>query len=118
VIAGIGRLWADEVLWEAKIAPLRRAGDLDDDERAALREAIRSRLDEAIEGYARDLKLPLKDKMPVPERVHGRAGKECPRCGSEILAVHYESDEMAYCPTCQTGGKPYKDRRFSRLLKD
>jgi formamidopyrimidine-DNA glycosylase len=118
VIAGIGRRWADEVLWEAKIAPLRRAGDLDDDERAALREAIRSRLDEAIEGYARDLKLPLKDKMPVPERVHGRAGKECPRCGSEILAVHYESDEMAYCPTCQTGGKPYKDRRFSRLLKD
>jgi formamidopyrimidine-DNA glycosylase len=118
VIAGIGRRWADEVLWEARIAPLRRAGDLDDDERAALREAIRSRLDEAIEGYAATLKLPLKDKMPVPERVHGRAGKACPRCGDTILAVHYESDEMAYCPTCQTGGKPYKDRRFSRLLKD
>ncbi|MDO9408633.1 DNA-formamidopyrimidine glycosylase family protein [Patulibacter sp.] len=118
VIAGVGRRWADEVLWEAKIAPLRRAGDLDDDERAALREAIRMRLDEAIAGYAETLKLPLKDKMPVPERVHGRAGEACPRCGDTILAVHYESDEMAYCPTCQTGGKPYKDRRFSRLLKD
>lgn len=118
VVAGIGRRWADEVLWEAKIAPLRRAGDLDEDERAALREAIRTRLDEAIEGYATKLKLPLKDKMPVPERVHGRAGEACPRCGDTILAVHYESDEMAYCPTCQTGGKPYKDRRFSRLLKD
>ncbi|MEV4420815.1 DNA-formamidopyrimidine glycosylase family protein [Patulibacter sp. NPDC049589] len=118
VIAGIGRRWVDEVLWEAKIAPLRRAGDLDDDERAVLREAIRSRLDEGIAGYVRDLKLPLKDKMPVPERVHGRAGEACPRCGDTILAVHYESDEMAYCPTCQTGGKPYKDRRFSRLLKE
>ncbi|CAB4961501.1 unannotated protein [freshwater metagenome] len=118
VVAGIGRRWADEVLWEARIAPLRRAGDLDDDERAALREAIRVRLDEAIVGYADTLKLPLKDKMPVPERVHGHAGEPCPRCGDTILAVHYESDEMAYCPTCQTGGKPYKDRRFSRLLKD
>jgi formamidopyrimidine-DNA glycosylase len=118
VIAGIGRRWADEVLWEAKIAPLRRASDLDDAERAALQAAIRTRLDEAITGYAATLKLPLKDKMPVPERVHGRAGEACPRCGDTILAVHYESDEMAYCPTCQTGGKPYKDRRFSRLLKD
>jgi formamidopyrimidine-DNA glycosylase len=118
VLAGIGRRWADEVLWEARIAPLRRAGDLDDDERAALREAIRVRLDAAITGYGDTLKLPLKDKMPVPERVHGHAGEPCPRCGDTILAVHYESDEMAYCPTCQTGGKPYKDRRFSRLLKD
>lgn len=118
VIAGIGRRWADEVLWEAKIAPLRRAGDLDDDERAALHAAIRDRLDAAISGYAETLKLPLKDKMPVPERVHGHAGEACPRCGDTILAVHYESDEMAYCPTCQTGGKPYKDRRFSRLLKE
>lgn len=118
VIAGIGRRWADEVLWEAKIAPLRRAGDLEDDERAALHDAIRSRLDAAITGYAEKLKLPLKDKMPVPERVHGHAGEPCPRCGDTILAVHYESDEMAYCPTCQTGGKPYKDRRFSRLLKE
>jgi len=118
VIAGIGRRWADEVLWKAKIAPLRRAGDLDDAERAALRAAIVNRLDAAITGYAETLQLPLKDKMPVPERVHGHAGDPCPRCGDTILAVHYESDEMAYCPTCQTGGKPYKDRRFSRLLKD
>lgn len=118
VIAGIGRRWADEVLWEAKIAPLRRAGDLGDDERAALHAAIRDRLDAAVTGYAGTLELPLKDKMPVPERVHGHAGEACPRCGDTILAVHYESDEMAYCPTCQTGGKPYKDRRFSRLLKE
>lgn len=118
VLAGIGRRWADEVLWEAKLAPLRRCGDLDDAERAALHEAIRTRLDEAIAGYAETLKLPLKDKMPVPERVHGHAGDPCPRCGDTILAVHYESDEMTYCPSCQTGGRPYKDRRFSRLLKE
>ncbi|WP_022926809.1 DNA-formamidopyrimidine glycosylase family protein [Patulibacter americanus] len=118
VIAGIGRRWADEILWEAKLAPLRRCGDLDEEELTRLRAAIVVRLDGGITRYAADLKLPLKDKFPVPEQVHGHAGDPCPRCGTTILAVHYESDEMAYCPHCQTGDKPYKDRRFSRLLKD
>jgi formamidopyrimidine-DNA glycosylase len=118
VIAGIGRRWADEILWEAKLAPLRRCGDLDEDELTRLRAAIVVRLDGGITRYAADLKLPLKDKFPVPEQVHGHAGDPCPRCGTTILAVHYESDEMAYCPHCQTGDKPYKVRRFSRLLKD
>jgi formamidopyrimidine-DNA glycosylase len=118
VIAGIGRRWADEILWEAKLAPLRRCGDLSEEELTVLRAAIVTRLDGGINRYVADLKLPLKDKFPVPEQVHGHAGDPCPRCGTEILAVHYESDEMAYCPHCQTGDKPYKDRRFSRLLKD
>jgi formamidopyrimidine-DNA glycosylase len=118
VIAGIGRRWADEILWEAKLAPLRRCGDLSEDELTVLRAAIVARLDGGVNRYVADLRLPLKDKFPVPEQVHGHAGDPCPRCGTEILAVHYESDEMAYCPHCQTGDKPYKDRRFSRLLKD
>jgi formamidopyrimidine-DNA glycosylase len=118
VIAGIGRRWADEILWEARLAPLRRCGDLSAEELTVLRAAILTRLDGGINRYVADLRLPLKDKFPVPERVHGHAGDPCPRCGTEILAVHYETDEMAYCPHCQTGDKPYKDRRFSRLLKD
>jgi formamidopyrimidine-DNA glycosylase len=31
--------------------------------------------------------------------------------------VSYESHEVTYCPTCQTGGKVLADRRLSRLLK-
>lgn len=118
VIAGIGRSWVDEILWEAKLAPLRRCGDLDDDERARLHETIRTVLDRTLAEYDEKLQLPLPDKLPLPLKVHRHVGEPCPRCGDEILRVSYESDEMAYCATCQTGGKPYKDRRFSRLLID
>jgi formamidopyrimidine-DNA glycosylase len=34
-----------------------------------------------------------------------------------LRRVSYESYEVTYCPTCQTGGKPLADRRMSRLVK-
>jgi formamidopyrimidine-DNA glycosylase len=49
--------------------------------------------------------------------VHKRAGSPCPVCGDELKRVSYESYEVTYCPTCQTGGKVLADRRLSRLLK-
>jgi formamidopyrimidine-DNA glycosylase len=53
----------------------------------------------------------------APLQVHRHEGQPCPRCGTTLEAVHYESYVMAYCPTDQTGGKVLKDRRLSRLLK-
>lgn len=116
-IAGIGRSWADEVLWEARLSPYKRGVDLDETEIAALGKAISSTLGGAIAHYAQVLKLPIPDKLPMPLRVHGHAGEACPRCGQTLLAVHFEQHVIAYCPGCQTGGKALKDRRLSRLLK-
>jgi formamidopyrimidine-DNA glycosylase len=117
VIAGIGRSWVDEILWTARLSPFKRGDDLDDDEAAALREAIGSVLDGALEHYERVVKLPIPDKLPLPLLVHRKAGEPCPRCGATIEAVHYEDYVMCYCPQEQTGGKVLKDRRLSRLLK-
>jgi formamidopyrimidine-DNA glycosylase len=53
----------------------------------------------------------------MPLQVHRRVGEPCPRCGTAIEAVHYRDYVMCYCPEEQTGGRIYKDRRLSRLLK-
>jgi len=117
VIAGIGRSWVDEILWEARLSPFKRGDDLDDDEAAELRGAIVSTLDGALEHYERVVELPIPDKLPMPLQVHRHQGEPCPRCGTTIEAVFYEDYVMCYCPAEQTGGKVLKDRRLSRLLK-
>jgi formamidopyrimidine-DNA glycosylase len=117
VIAGIGRSWVDEILWTARLSPFKRGDDLSDEEAAALREAIRSVLDGALEHYEQVIALPIPDKLPLPLQVHRKQGESCPRCGTTIEAVHYEDYVMCYCPDDQTGGKVLKDRRLSRLLK-
>lgn len=116
-IAGIGRSWADEILWEARLSPYKRGGDLQARERESLRAAICTMLGDAITHYEQVLRLPIPDKLPMPLRVHGHEGQPCPRCGSRLLAVHFEQHVIAYCPDCQTGGRALKDRRLSRLLK-
>jgi formamidopyrimidine-DNA glycosylase len=116
-IAGIGRSWVDEILWEARLSPYKRGADLDPAELATLREAIVSTLDRAIDHYEDVVTLPIPDKLPMPLRVHRHEGEPCPRCGTTLQAVHFEDYVIAYCPTCQTEGRTLKDRRLSRLLR-
>lgn len=117
VLAGIGRSWVDEILWEAKLPPFARAGGLGEDEARVLREAIVARLGAALAHYEDVVRLPIPDKLPLPLRIHRHHGEPCPRCATVIEAVHYEEQVLCYCPQCQTGGKVLKDRRLSRLLK-
>lgn len=116
VIAGIGRSWVDEILWEAQLSPYKRGADLTEEEAETLREATVGVLGGAIDSYA-SLSLPLPDRMPLPLRVHRHEGQPCPRCGTRLEAVHFEDYVIAYCPACQTEGRVLKDRRLSRLLK-
>jgi formamidopyrimidine-DNA glycosylase len=116
-IAGIGRSWVDEILWEAKLSPYKRGADLDPAELSTLREAIVTTLGRAIGHYEDVVTLPIPDKLPMPLRVHRHEGEPCPRCGTSLESVHFESYVIAYCPECQTDGRKLKDRRLSRLLK-
>jgi formamidopyrimidine-DNA glycosylase len=117
VIAGIGRSWVDEVLWTARLSPFAKGAELSDEQVECLRAAIEERLGGALEHYEQVIGDTVPDKLPMPLQVHRRAGEPCPRCGATIEAVHYKDYVMCYCPEEQTGGRVYKDRRLSRLLK-
>ena len=117
VIAGIGRSWVDEILHAAMISPFKRGADLDADEAERLRETTVRALGAAIAHYEAALALPVPDKLPMPLTVHRRNGEPCPRCGDQLEAAFYEDYVISHCPTCQTEGKLFKDRRLSRLLK-
>ncbi len=116
-IAGIGRSWADEILWEARLSPFQRGSELDDEAVERLRLAGARVLGAALEHYERVIGDTVPDKLPMPLQVHRRDGEPCPRCGAALQSVHYKDYVMTYCPDEQTGGKVYKDRRLSRLLK-
>jgi formamidopyrimidine-DNA glycosylase len=115
-IAGIGRSWVDEILWEAKLSPFRKGADLDDDELERLHAALHV-LDAAITEYTETVGPEVPDKMPMPLKVHRREGEPCPRCGTTIAAIHYSDHITCYCPEEQNDGKLFADRRLSKLLK-
>jgi formamidopyrimidine-DNA glycosylase len=115
-IAGIGRSWVDEILWEACLSPFKKGSELDSEEIERLHGALHV-LGDAIDHYEETIGSEVPDKVPMPLQVHKREGRPCPRCGTTIEAVFFSEHQMNYCPEEQTGGRVLKDRRLSRLLK-
>jgi len=111
LVAGIGRAWANEILWAARLSPYALSTQVDEDETERLAHAIRDEL-------ARGLELRLRGANDAKTyRVHNKLGVPCERCGTPLARVDFEEHTIYYCPTCQTGGRTLKDRRLSRLLK-
>lgn len=115
-IAGIGRSWVDEILWEARLSPFKKGSELNEEEVQRLRAGLQV-LGDAIEHYEKTIGDQLPDKVPMPLKVHKREGEPCPRCGTTIEAVFFSEHQTNYCPKEQTDGRVLKDRRLSRLLK-
>jgi formamidopyrimidine-DNA glycosylase len=116
LIAGIGRSWVDEILWEARLSPFKKGSELSEKEVKALHDALPI-LGNVVKHYEGVIGESIPDKMPMPLRVHRREGEACPRCGTTIEAVFFAEHQMNYCPKEQTGGRVLKDRRLSKLLK-
>jgi formamidopyrimidine-DNA glycosylase len=116
-IAGIGRSWSDEILWEAALSPFQNASELDSDEVERLRQACHEVLGAALRHYEQVIGDTVPDKLPMPLKVHRRQGEPCPRCGTRLEAIHFKDYVMTYCPEEQTGGRVLKDRRLSKLLR-
>jgi len=115
-IAGIGRSWVDEILWEARLSPFKKGSELAAEEVERLHAAL-ALLGRVIDHYEEVVGPDLPDKLPMPLQVHKREGQPCPRCGTTIEAVFFSEHQTNYCPKEQTDGRVLKDRRLSRLLK-
>lgn len=115
-VAGIGRSWVDEILWEARLSPFRKGSELEPEEVERLHAALHV-LGDAIDHYEATIGAEVPDKVPMPLKVHKREGEPCPRCGTTIEAVYFSEHQTNYCPQEQTGGRILKDRRLSKLLK-
>ncbi|CAN5191220.1 Fpg/Nei family DNA glycosylase [soil metagenome] len=115
-IAGIGRQWVDEILWESRLSPFKKGSELSQEEIERLRDAL-AVLGSAIDHYEEVIGHEVPNKLPLPLKVHKREGDPCPRCGTKIEAIFYSEHQTNYCPQEQTGGRVLADRRLSRLLK-
>src|SRR5262245_33111349 len=116
-VAGVGRGYADDAIWRAKVSPYAKLAQLDDDERRRLLDAVRGVMADGLERERERTGGLAEGKLGGNFEVHGRYGTPCPRCGEGMRRVSYESHEVTYCPECQTEGKVLADRRMSRLVK-
>jgi formamidopyrimidine-DNA glycosylase len=118
VVAGIGRGWGDDILHRAGLSPFASLHSLTTSQRESLLRAVIDVLGDALE-LERTRSGGLSEaKLGGRFKVHGRVDELCPTsCGDTLRRVSFESYEMTYCPTCQTGGRLLADRRMSRLLK-
>jgi formamidopyrimidine-DNA glycosylase len=121
IFSGIGNAYSDEILLHAKLTPVKRTGQLSDDEIERLYHSAQA----ILVDYADRIRAEVGDGFPSkvtafrPDMgVHGKYNQPCPVCGSPVQRIVYASNEVNYCATCQNGGKRLADRSLSRLLKD
>ena len=116
-VAGVGRGYADDILHRAQLSPYASLKSLTAEQRERLVDVLHVVLADALERERTRQGGLSQNKLGEHFVVHGKAGLPCPVCGHELKRVSYESHEVVYCPTCQTGGKVLADRRLSRLVK-
>ena len=107
VVAGIGNIYADEILFDARLHPRRKANTLSEEEWAALCGAIRENLAAGVEHRGTTVRL-YRDVLDRPGehqnylRVFEKHGRPCPEgCGGEVVRESVGGRPTHYCPECQ-----------------
>lgn len=116
-VAGIGRCYASEIMWAARLAPFARTDALETEGWERLASAADTVLGRALEHARERITTSLPQREERLTAVHQHYGDPCLRCGADLSRVGFSEWEMVYCAPCQTGGRIYADRRMSRLLR-
>jgi formamidopyrimidine-DNA glycosylase len=105
-IAGLGNIYAAEILFAAHLSPLRPSAEVTGTEAARLHRAVRRVLRAAIGKNG----TTISDFRRVDEkrgefqdflRVYGKTGEPCPVCRTPIARIRQQQRSSFYCPTCQ-----------------
>ncbi len=97
IIAGIGNVYSDEILFQAGIHPKKSTGELDKKELGRLFRMARKVLEKAIEAQANPKRLPRS--YIIPRRSEGA---KCPKCGGAVKKLKFSGRTGYFCPRCQT----------------
>ena len=105
-IAGIGNIYSDEILFAARVHPLRRVKTLKDKEIELIHQNIKKILQKAIryrgttEQYYRDA-YGKEGNYYNLLKAYQREGEKCSRCGTIIKRVKIGGRSAHFCPKCQ-----------------
>lgn len=98
LIAGLGNIYTDEILFQAGLHPGTRVNRLDQDRRKELLQKIKEVLHIAIDSRADPGQMPADFLLP-----HRHAEGKCPRCQRRLEQSKIAGRTTYYCPHCQAG---------------
>jgi formamidopyrimidine-DNA glycosylase len=119
VVAGVGNIYADEALFEARLHPARFAATLDAREADRLRCAVETVLHRAIERRGSTIRdyiggSGLKGEFQNEFRAYGRTGQPCPRGCGPIERMRLAGRSTHFCPECQKKEVHHKDTKGAK----
>jgi len=106
LLAGIGNIYANEILFDAKIHPRRPAGNLNAVEIRRLYESVHKIIQTAIDRFGTSYTAYMTVEGTPGDnqnflQVYQRAGEPCPQCGSKIEKIVLNSRSTFFCKKCQ-----------------
>jgi len=106
IIAGIGNIYSDEILWEAKVNPFINVIQLNDEELKRIFKAMKEVLKKGIELKGEsisDYRRPTGQKgfFDRERKVYRREKQKCFRCGAKIERKKISGRSVHFCPQCQ-----------------
>lgn len=106
MVAGLGNIYVDEVLWASAIYPERPANNLTDEEAERLHDEIIRILQLAITkggSTIRTYRNALGEDGTMQDylQVYGKTGEPCPRCATPIEKIKVGGRGTHFCPSCQ-----------------
>jgi len=106
IVAGVGNIYADESLFQAKIHPMQPANTIGPAAVSRLRDAIIDVIGRAVEAGGSTIRtykntLGEAGKFQISLAVYGQTDKPCPRCGHPIEKIRVVQRGTHYCPHCQ-----------------